>query len=78
MADVLTTTAIVLAWILGYSALCALKPFGRCRRCQGEGERTTRRGRLKPCRRCHETGLRLRVGRRIHNRASALHRAGTR
>lgn len=66
------------ALILYYSALCAVKPFGPCRRCKGEGERRGRRGRMQPCRRCRTTGLRLRIGRRIHNYAVATHRDGTR
>lgn len=74
----LALIGLTLAWIAGYTALCAFRPFGSCRRCKGEGQRLTRRGHRKPCTRCRTTGLRLRVGRRIHNRASALHRAGTR
>lgn len=74
----LALIGLTAAWIVGYSALCAVKPFGPCRRCKGDGARANRKGRMEPCRRCHQTGLRLRVGRRIHNRASALHRAGTR
>jgi DnaJ-class molecular chaperone len=73
-----TLIALAAAWMLGYAALCAIRPFGPCRRCKGDGATVTRRGTAKPCRRCQTTGLRLRVGRRIHNRASALHRAGTR
>lgn len=64
--------------ILAYSVLCAASPFGPCRACKGDGAKLTPRGITKPCRRCKTTGLRLRVGRRIHNRASAFHRAGTR
>lgn len=74
----LALIGLAAAWILYYSALCAVRPFGPCRRCKGDGATVTRRGTAKPCRRCKTTGLRLRVGRRIHNRASALHRAGTR
>lgn len=76
--EVLTATGLVLAAPAYYAALCWIRPFGPCRACKGDGATITRRGIAKPCRRCKTTGLRLRVGRRIHNRASALHRAGTR
>lgn len=70
----LALIGLTAAWTVGYSALCALKPFGPCRRCKGQGEPQVG----KTCPRCHGDRYRLRVGRRIHNRASALHRAGTR
>lgn len=73
----LTLLGLTTVWILGYSALCAIRPFGPCRRCKGAGE-LQRRKAIKTCPRCHGDRHRLRVGRRIHNRASALHRAGTR
>jgi hypothetical protein len=76
--EVLTATGLVLAALAYYAALCWIRPFGPCRRCKGDGASLTPRGIAKPCRRCKTTGLRLRVGRRIHNRASAMHHAGTR
>ncbi|MFI9269813.1 hypothetical protein ACIGXM_03710 [Kitasatospora sp. NPDC052896] len=55
---------------LGYGLLCAISPFGRCRKCSGLGHQP-RTGRLirrpKTCRRCDGTGLRLRIGRRLHH-----------
>lgn len=74
----LALIGLTAAWILYYSALCWVRPFGPCRKCKGDGATVTPRGIAKPCRRCKTTGLRLRVGRRIHNRASAMHSAGTR
>lgn len=74
----LTLAAILTALVFGYALLCAVRPFGVCRRCKGAGKRTTWFGGTRSCRRCKGGGLRLRVGRRIHLRASALHRAGTR
>ncbi|WP_165985023.1 hypothetical protein [Streptomyces sp. YIM 98790] len=68
---------------LGYIALCAISPLGRCRTCEGLGFalRTTRRGALrrgKDCRRCRATGRRLRLGRRAYNAWLRLYRAGSR
>ncbi len=72
------TAAALLAGVL-YAGLCWVSPFGNCRRCKGFGYavKAGRPRRGKPCRRCDATGLRLRIGRRIHNRARAVHDAGT-
>ncbi|WP_301329725.1 hypothetical protein [Kitasatospora paracochleata] len=62
--------ACLLAVTLGYAAVCWVQPFARCRRCNGHGNlppRTRLSRRPRPCRHCDATGLRLRVGRRIHN-----------
>lgn len=66
-----------------YFALCAVSPYGNCRRCRGFGFHLTtdRRGRLKrgrTCRRCRGHGKRARIGRLLLNRAARLHRDGTR
>lgn len=66
-----------------YGLLCAVSPFGNCRKCRGFGYklRTDRRGRLRPgrtCRRCHGDRIRIRVGRHAWNAARRIHRAGTR
>ena len=60
---------------LCYGLLCWVLPFGRCRRCNGTGahpQLITRR--LRPCRRCRASGLRLRTGRRIFNYFTAIRR----
>lgn len=67
---------------LGYAALCAVSPFGNCRKCRGFGfkVKTTRRGRLKAgrtCRRCHGDRVRIRFGRHLWNVAHRLHHQGT-
>ncbi len=68
-----------LAWLLGYAAACAAAPFGRCRRCAGEGKIRPRIGRKRRhCQRCDGTGLRLRIGRRAFNYARRLHHGGSR
>ncbi|MFJ9416228.1 hypothetical protein ACIRPT_18890 [Streptomyces sp. NPDC101227] len=68
---------------LCYVALCAVSPFGNCRKCKGFGYalKKDRRGRLRPgktCRRCHGDRKRIRVGRHLFNVAARLHRDGTR
>lgn len=63
--DTLTgpTITALLAVAVCYGLRIWLVPFKTCRRCSGMGRITTRsgRGRPKPCRRCHETGLRPRL-----------------
>ncbi|MCG3041938.1 hypothetical protein L7D48_15440 [Streptomyces sp. S1A] len=83
MTPIALAIACLLAVTLGYAALCAASPFGRCRKCNGLGFqlRHTRRGaprRGKHCRRCKGHGIRIRAGRWIFNRAAALYRDGTR
>ena len=82
MTPLLTAIACLLAVTLGYVGLCAVSPFGRCRKCGGLGFqlRHDRRGtprRGKRCRRCRGHGIRIRAGRWLFNRAAALHRDGT-
>ncbi|WP_329151167.1 hypothetical protein OIU91_28205 [Streptomyces sp. NBC_01456] len=80
-----TALAIALPLIVTfcYVALCAVSPFGNCRKCKGFGYalKTDRRGRLRPgktCRRCRGDRKRIRVGRHLFNVAMRLHRDGTR
>ncbi|WP_150135686.1 hypothetical protein [Streptomyces hyaluromycini] len=56
----------LVVWLSGQAVLCAVKPFGKCRRCQGTGE-VERFGKPRTCPRCHGHRLRLRLGRRAHN-----------
>jgi hypothetical protein len=60
----LTIIGLILATLVGYAALCAVSPFGYCRKCSGTGLRELRK-RSKLCRRCRGTRRRLRVGRRL-------------
>ncbi|OEV04011.1 hypothetical protein AN219_37595 [Streptomyces nanshensis] len=81
MTPVLTAIPGILFITLCYAVLCAVSPFGNCRKCGGLGFqlRTTRRGRPKRgkhCRRCHGHGRRIRIGRWIFNRAARLYREG--
>ncbi|KIZ13703.1 hypothetical protein [Streptomyces natalensis] len=83
----MTPTALAITFPLivtfCYVALCAVSPFGNCRKCRGFGYalKKDRRGRLSPgktCRRCHGDRKRIRVGRHLFNVAARLHRDGTR
>jgi hypothetical protein len=84
MPDVLSHLPGIVFITLCYSALCYASPFGTCRKCKGWGSKvwTTRfTGRLKrgrECRRCDGYGRRLRIGRRLYNLVSRLHREGSR
>ncbi|MFK0154636.1 hypothetical protein ACIQVK_21495 [Streptomyces sp. NPDC090493] len=62
----LVAMAALLLWVGGYAVLCAVRPFGPCRRCKAAGE-ILRFGKLRTCPRCHGHRLRLRLGRRAHN-----------
>lgn len=67
----------VLLILVGYAALCALSPFGPCRKCAGTGLKKLTKP-VKVCRRCRGDRYRLRVGRRLLNTSRAVHRDGTR
>lgn len=73
----LAMTAALIAWLGGYAVLCAVRPFGPCRRCRGVGE-VERFRKMRTCPRCRGRRLRLRVGRRAHNAWRRTHAAGTR
>ncbi|WP_327269021.1 hypothetical protein OG233_16105 [Streptomyces sp. NBC_01218] len=83
MTPALLASALLLLLTLSYSGLCAVSPFGDCRKCRGWGfaTKTDRKGRTKrgkDCRRCKATGKRIRIGRHLYNVAARLHRDGTR
>ncbi|MGW7691018.1 hypothetical protein ACWGMA_19435 [Streptomyces asiaticus] len=83
MTPITLAIACLLTVTLGYASLCAVSPFGDCRRCRGMGHaiKTDRKGRMKrgkDCRRCDATGKRIRAGRWLYNRAARIHRDGTR
>jgi hypothetical protein len=79
-----TDTIFFAAVTIGsYAALCALSPYGVCRRCGGFGfkVRQNRRGRIvrgRQCRRCKGYGQRLRLGRALYNAAARLRREASR
>ncbi|WP_327289481.1 hypothetical protein [Streptomyces sp. NBC_01198] len=72
MTLVLAASLLILVVTFGYAALCAVSPFGNCRKCRGWGfaMKTDRKGRAKrgkDCRRCKATGKRIRTGRHLYN-----------
>ncbi|RXS83784.1 hypothetical protein EST92_13030 [Streptomyces sp. TM32] len=83
MTPTALTIALPLIVTLCYALLCAVSPFGNCRKCKGFGYalKTDRRGRLRPgktCRRCRGDRKRIRLGRHVFNVAARLHSDGTR
>ncbi|GAB2813679.1 hypothetical protein [Streptomyces daliensis] len=74
----LASTALILATLAGYAALCTVSPFAVCRTCSGTGLRNTRRRSMKLCRRCKGRRYRLRTGRRLFHTGQHIHQAGTR
>ncbi|MFD4525019.1 hypothetical protein ACFWP7_14080 [Streptomyces sp. NPDC058470] len=82
MTPAFAASVLLLLFTLGYSGLCAVSPFGNCRKCNGWGfaMKTDRKGRMKrgkDCRRCKATGKRIRVGRHLYNLWARTYRAGT-
>ncbi|MWA10694.1 hypothetical protein [Streptomyces sp. BA2] len=83
MPSITLAIACLLIVTLGYASVCAVSPFGNCRRCSGVGfaTKTDRQGRIKRgkrCRRCKGYGKRIRVGRHLYNLCARTHREGTR
>ncbi|MFC5831657.1 hypothetical protein [Nonomuraea insulae] len=69
----------ILFFTFRYAIICWIRPFDTCRKCQGKRHLPNRIGRgTHDCRRCHATGLRLRIGRHLWNHVRALHRDTTR
>ncbi|MGP3637494.1 hypothetical protein ACTU45_29835 [Streptomyces sp. 24-1644] len=73
----LIASSALLAALVYYAALCAIRPFAPCRKCRGLG-RTERFGKPRMCPRCHNDKLRLRLGRRAFNAWQRTREAGTR
>ncbi|MFF2074629.1 hypothetical protein ACFVXG_07720 [Kitasatospora sp. NPDC058162] len=69
MTPLAAAAACLMLVTLCYAVLCAVSPFTTCRKCSGFGATAPGRLRRRPqaCRRCHGSGLRLRLGRRLHN-----------
>ncbi|MFI1290683.1 hypothetical protein ACH4VM_19795 [Streptomyces sp. NPDC020792] len=82
MTSALLAITLILGITFCYAGVCAVSPFGDCRRCRGMGHalKTDRKGRVKrgkDCRRCHATGKRIRTGRWLYNRWARIYRTGT-
>ncbi|MFI6331913.1 hypothetical protein ACIBBG_26845 [Micromonospora chersina] len=71
MRGTVTATGIILAVLAAYGLSCIVWPFADCRLCSGRGHfrSKSKRKLSRPCWWCHRTGKRLRIGRRLWNRA---------
>ncbi len=68
MSPVLAGIAGVLVGLALYALTCLSMPFVMCRKCAGAGKVQSRSGRVsRPCKRCKESGRRLRLGRKVIN-----------
>jgi hypothetical protein len=58
----------VLAYAAGYTGMCAVFPYGHCRRCKGTGKHYSPFSHkvFRDCPRCTGSGKRTRLGRRIY------------
>lgn len=79
MTATLVASAALLLTGGGYALACWWSPFVACGRCDGTGSRTTWLWRnTVSCAPCKGSGKRVRLGRRLHTRATRLHDRGTR
>ena len=76
MRGTLTATGILAVAILIYAGSCIIRPFRDCWLCDGKGHHRSKRNRKlsRPCWWCDRTGKRLRIGRRLWNKARRVHR----
>jgi len=65
------------AW---YIVMCAIFPFGHCRRCKGLGKLYSPLSRkvFRLCPRCEGTGRRVRIGRRVYEYFRGEYKRGAR
>ena len=76
-AQAATVALIVIIAAALYLLGCLIWPFGKCRRCKGEGKFKSPFGRAyRHCGRCQGSGLRIRLGRHVINHLRAVHGAG--
>lgn len=76
MRALIAATTTTLAALLAYPISCAIRPYRDCWLCKGAGHHRAAHNRAlsRPCRWCKATGKRLRIGRRMWNRARRLDR----
>lgn len=75
----LSSTAIAIGTLvltaLLYAGSCAVWPYARCTWCKGTGRWAREDGHVfRPCWWCRGSARRLRLGRRVWNRARRAHR----
>jgi hypothetical protein len=79
IAQAATVALIVIIAVACYLLTCAIWPFGKCRRCNGEGKVKSPLGSAyRHCGRCQGSGLRIRLGRHVINHLRATRKAGDR
>ena len=78
IAQAATVALIVTGVAVFYLLTCAVWPFGKCRKCKGEGKFKSPIGKAyRHCGRCKGSGLRVRLGRHVINHIRATRGAGT-
>ena len=76
MRGTLVATGVLVAIALGYVLSCIIRPFRDCSVCDGKGHHRSKSNRKlsRPCWWCKGAGKRLRIGRRMWNKARRIHR----
>ena len=76
MRGTIVATVLIVAGLLIYVVSCMIRPFRDCWMCDGKAHhRSKRNPKLsRPCRWCKASGKRLRIGRRLWNRARRVAR----
>ncbi|MEU8188065.1 hypothetical protein [Micromonospora carbonacea] len=72
----LLASLATLIYAASYLAVCAVSPWGRCRRCHGHRSHRTTIGTRRDCPRCDGTGIRVRTGRRLLDHIRIEYRDG--
>lgn len=77
MRGTLAATGIIAALALHYAVSCFIRPYRDCWVCSGQAHHRSKSNRRlsRPCRWCRASGKRLRIGRRLYNRAIRTRRA---
>jgi hypothetical protein len=78
LAQAATVALIVTVSVTFYLLTCLIWPFGKCRRCKGEGKFKSPLGKAyRHCGKCQGSGLRVRLGRHVINHIRATRGAGS-
>jgi hypothetical protein len=78
LAQAATVALIVTGIVAFYLFTCLVWPFGKCRRCKGEGKFKSPLGKAyRHCGKCQGSGLRVRLGRHVINHIRATRGAGS-